>query len=311
MQGVEKPGSPYLIIPYALRGRDFDSNFRAFTFPYFDMIETIPYYSSKDAKINTQFCDCMIYTKCQSITVHHPVTLSLLQKLIIDANSYKSDANKNGLYLRCYLGSIGRTSSTWFIDLMYNDIIFVTCICMNVHVNPDTRRPTENCQKLKDYRTKFGNIDNKHNQNLNRKLAQFRSSIDIITNKIKTFNKNYIENDIIYTRQFELRPIDRDWNNHTNQAVYTKRIEDSLYEYHKGFSNNRYCITYFSHFFKHEMLINNDGTLKCTVNILMHTKGEEEEEIIGYLAQNGTVCLEYRVILTPTDRINKILVSKL
>ena len=252
----------------------------------------------------------MIYTKCQSITIHHPVTLSLLQKLIIDAN--KSDNNQNGLYLRCCVGSIGRTSSAWFIDLMYKDIIFVSCICMNVHVNPDTRRPTENCQKLKDYKRKFGNIDNEHNQNLNRKMAQFRSSIDIITNKIKIFNKNYIENDIIYCREFELRPIDRDWNNHTNQAVYSQRIEDSLYEYHKGFSNGKYCITYFAHFFKHEMLINNDGTLKCTVNILMHTKIEnDKEEIIGYLAQNGTVCLEYRVILSSAQTIKKILVSKI
>lgn len=304
MSTVEKEGSPYLIIPYALRGRDFDQNFRAFTFPYFDMIETIPYYSSKDAKINSQFCDCMIYTKCQSITIHHPVTLSLLQKLIIDAN--KSDINnnnQNGLYLRCYLGNIGRTSSSWFIDLMYKDMVFVTCICMNVHVDPETRRPIENCQKLKDYKARFGSTNNKHNQNINKKLKHFRSSIDIITSKIKTFNDHYIENNIIYSRSFELRPLDRDWNNHTNQAVYTKRIEDALYEYHKGFSDNKYGITYFAHFFKHEMLINNDGSLKCQVNILMHNKLEnekQEEEVIGFISQNGIDCMEYRVILTPT-----------
>eukprot|EP01084_Bolivina_argentea_P184243 317806_1 len=286
--------SQYLMIPYALRGRDFDENFRFFTFPYFDMPETVPYYSSKDSKINTQFCDCMIYTKCQSVTVHHPITLKLLHKMITDS--------KSSLYLRCFIGNIGRTSASTYCDLMYKNIILSTYIGVNVHMDKNTIRPMSNCKQLLDYKIKYGN----KNEHIIKSSKEFRENIDILSNKMNEYNKNYILNEIIYLREFELRPMDRDWNKHCNQAVYTKRIEDSLYEYHKPFRNGRYCITYFGHLFKHEMLINFDATLKCVVYILMHNKinnNKQQEEIIGCIKQNDTVCLEYRVIITPTHKL--------
>ena len=294
--------SQYLIIPYALRGRDFDENYRAFTFPYFDMAETIPYYSSKDSKIDTQFCDCMIYTKCQSVTIHHPITLKLLHKMIMDG--------KSSLYLKCFIDNIGRTSASTYCDLMYKNITLSTLIAVNVHMDRNTIKPMSNCKKMLDYKAKYGN----KNEDIIASSKQFRQNIDILSNKMSEYNQNYLLNDIIYSREFELRPIDRDWNKHCNQAVYTKRIEDSLYEYHEPFRDGRYNITYFGHLFKHEMLINFDGTLKCVVYILMHNKinnNKQEEEIIGVIKQNGTVCLEYRVILTPTDKLNKLVLAKL
>ena len=312
MTTVEKPGSPYLYIPYTPRGRDFDEDFRHFAFPYFDACETVPYYSSKDAKINTQFCDCMIYAKCQSVEIYHPLTLNVLHKLIRDFNKADITNPSPGMYLRCYLGNIGRTSSMIFIDLMYKDIIFATFIAINVHMNRETIKPMNNCQKLLDYKRQFGRIDNAHNRSVAARSKQFRSAINEISTQTEQFNVDYLQNTIIYSREFELRPLDRDWNKHTNQAVYTKRIEDSLYEYHTGFNQNRYGITYFSHLFKHEMLINNDGSLKCTVNFLMHNKLENgKEEIIGNVCQNDIICLEYQVILTPVKQLKNVEISKL
>eukprot|EP01084_Bolivina_argentea_P103951 186175_1 len=299
----ESEESECLIIPYALRGRDFDENFRAFTHPYFDMHESVPYYSSKDSKLETIFCNCMIYTKCQCITVHYPITLKLLHKMIIDG--------KSSLYLKCRLGNIGRTSAAMFINLMHKDIVLVTHIAINVHIDRNTIKPTSNCRKLLDYKNKCAN---KNDTGIIESCKEFRNITDALSNHINKYNNSHSCDEFIYFRQFELRPIDRDWNKHCNQAVYARRIEDALYEYHKSFRDGLYFISYFAHLFKHEMLIGFDGKSKCSLYILIHNNlnnDMRQQEIIGCIKQNDTVCLEYRVIITPTHKLNNIMLAKL
>eukprot|EP01083_Nonionella_stella_P161501 529116_1 len=291
---------PYLMIPYAPRGRDFDEHFRHFTFPLFELCESIPYYSSIDSKLDTQFCDCMIYSKCQFLKVYYPITLKLFQQSIADANiKAKKDDQCNTypspFYMRCCLGNIGRTSYTQFVDLMYKNTVFASFAAICVHVDPITRKPVQNCKKLMDHKQKYSDAAG----DTEPFYQEMRASMNTLTS-LMSQNKY-----ILYSHTFELRPIDRDWNKHMNQSVYMKRIEDSLYDYHKDFAKGVYAITQVDHLFLNETNVAMDSSSECEVMILIHTRNKDKtEQIVGCMKQNDKECLHYRVILTPVTDVS-------
>eukprot|EP01084_Bolivina_argentea_P238290 400335_1 len=275
-------------IPFALRGRDFDQNLMSFSFPFFEMQESLSF---------SMVCGCMEFTKCQTLIIHEPISFLLMHKI------FKTSQQTNGMYVKFYRCHVGKTSYTLVCELIHNNITYASVVLVNVHIDPKTRKPTQNCKKMMNFKHKIlQNINDKQMQNIMIERRQnMKQSVDILSNYLKRYDINKTKP--IFSLTYELNITDLDFNRHTNQGYYSRATENCLYQYHEGFYNAKYRIKQCSQIFLNEMRITRNKYTKSVVNLILHNKMKHGmEEIIGYIQKDSVKCCAFRVVLTKKNK---------
>eukprot|EP01084_Bolivina_argentea_P124247 220168_1 len=272
-----------------LRWRDFNRNF----IPY---IETLLSISDDDKDLlfqnklehNATGCNCHEVMKCQNLTFPHPLTIDFAAKLWNDNGLM----HKTGTFVK-----YGKTSSVLFRQMKYKNITVMSRCKIVVHIDEKTRKPIAVCSKRKGVVEKtIANMKEIEMNQFNEAHKRLQNAMNRMKN-IKCKTK-------IFEEYYALSAADLDYNEHVTASVFGRKIDIALMKYIDEYYNGKLYVSEIGLIYLNEMKAARDNTSTCHLTVYYYDK--TDNEIIGDIKQNDTICAQFRVVLRPLFRVSKL-----